>query len=131
MGVMSFFGFFFGGSGANRDREKNNKRRLTVKNLNIDCGLWDIKNFKQGRTPNNGGYPYTVALYLDGKKVADCQDRGDDRGVHYSFKSREIEREFQAFVKALPVVDCNLDGYSFSCQPSEDMFLEELIARKY
>ena len=66
---------------------------------------------------------YSADLYIDGKKAADCSNRGCGGPDEIRWLSSELEEKFKAMLATMPP----FEAYGVTITPSTDTYIGELL----
>lgn len=93
---------------------------------NYEFALKNVKHFESGSEETEC---FVAALYVNGKKLADCDNdgHGGPTNVRFSLETGKLGKEIEDFLKKQPKI--KPDGYDFELQLDLEYIVDDLLEK--
>ena len=95
----------------------------------------ELKSFKMVEEMSEETNCFYAKLYINGKCVGDCENRGHGGSTDYHISDSAIRTAFEAYAKGLPPVTSDIPGhdpftYNMDAETLIDQLVEEQLKKK-
>ncbi len=89
----------------------------------------ELKAFKHFPSISEETNAFSATIYVDGKNVGQCDNRGQGGCSDYHFKDPATRNAVEKFVEALPEDEWEYDGKKYSKKQNLSDFLDDLASK--